>query len=140
MSKKRIFILVFLSAIILPALLYQLFSYKTSREYKDATLPFYAQDKTTGEILHFESPKKIAQNLLAGEEFFKGYIKVSALNHDTAEITMRDDITGDDSMIAIEYYVIAERTQSGWKVSQYKIHWKCRGLYWPKFWTTSGCL
>lgn len=140
MSKKHIFILAFLSVIILPVLLYQLFSYKASREYKDAILPNFAQDKQTNKILYMESPKKIAQNLLAGEEFFKGYIKVSALNHDKAEITMRNDITGDDSMIAIEYYIIADRSQSGWKISQYKAHWKCRGFIFPNLWTTSACL
>ena len=138
MTKKKLLIIVPLCVIIL---FYQFFSYKASLEYKEGSLPFYAQDKWTNKIIYADSPKKIAQSMLAGEEYFKGDLKLNYLDHDKAEITMRNYGTGDDSKAAIEYYVIAERAKTGWKITQYKLHWKCRrGLYWPKFWTTSGCL
>jgi hypothetical protein len=139
MSNKRIVIICGICFFLLPLVFYLDFSYKTSREYSNATLPNYALNKETNQIIFFESPQQIAQNLLAGEEYFKGYLKVRALTHDQAEITMGNEITGDDAMTAIEYYVIADRTDSGWKISQYKIHWKCRGIF-PNFWTTTACL
>lgn len=137
-NRKRLF--VFLIVILLLVLFYQAIFYKTSHEYKNATLPNFALNKETNKAIYAESPKQIAQKLLAGEEFFKGYIKVSALSHDKAEIIMRNDITGDDSRIAVEYYIVADRSQDGWKISQYKLHWKCRGLIFPRFWTTSTCI
>ncbi len=140
MIKKRL-VIVFLSILVLLILGYKYFSYKTSLEYINRELPFYAQDKWANKILYAESPKKIAQSMLAGEEYFKGDLKLTYLNTDKAEITMRNYGTGDDTKSAMEYYVIAEMRKSGWEITQFKVHWKCsRGLYWPKFWTTSGCL
>lgn len=134
-------IVIVIIAIFLTIGLYKFIEYQASREYKDQALPFYAQNKTTNKILYAENPKKIAQNMLASEEYFKGDITLTYLNIDTAEITMLNYGTGDDSIDAIEYYVIAERKQSGWEITQYKAHWKCsRGLYWPRFWTTNACI
>jgi len=139
LRKKRYLILIF--AIFLSIAFYKFFEYQTSRNYKDLTLPFYAQNKTTNKIHYFIYPKEIAQSMLAGEEYFKGSLNVRAIDHDRAELTLHNEITGDDTKEAIEYYVIAERKQPGWEITQFKIHWKCnRGLYWPNFWTTSGCI
>ncbi|MBI3887759.1 hypothetical protein HY310_01685, partial [Candidatus Microgenomates bacterium] len=98
---------------------------------------------TTGKLTivseGFKTPKEFAQSMLNGEEYFKGSLNLTARDHDTAEIKLSNTITGDDSMIAIEYYAIVVRTPLGWKMTEYKAHWKCRGLYWPDFWTTSTC-
>lgn len=140
MSKRRP-VLIIILAVFLSIVLYKFFEYKASKEYNDAGLPFYAQDKTTNKIIYAKTPKDIAQSMLAGEEYFKGFLNVRAIDHDTAEFNLRNEITADDTKEAIEYYVIAERKQLGWEITQFKMHWKCsRGLYWPKFWTTSGCL
>ncbi len=140
MKKKRVLLIIIL-AVFLSVSVYKFFEYKASKEYGDAGLPSYAQDRTTGEIKYAKTPKDFAQSMLAGEEYFKGFLNVRALDHDTAEFTLRNDITGDDTMGAVEYYAIAVRTPLGWKMTDYKVHWKCsRGLYWPRFWTTSGCL
>lgn len=107
-KKKKLFLSIIL-AVFLVIAIYKFFEYKASMEYGDVGLPYYAQNKTTNEILYVESPKKIAQSMLAGEEYFKGYLKLSYLDIDKAEIKMRNYGTGDDTKEAIEYYVIAER-------------------------------
>lgn len=141
MKKRRLLPLIIIAVVVLSIIFYKFSEFKASKEYKDRVLPFYAQDKWTNKIIYAESPKKIAQSMLAGEEYFKGDLKLTYLDIDKAEITMRNYGTGDDTKEAIEYYVIAERKQLGWEITQFKMHWKCsRGLYWPKFWTTSGCL
>ena len=140
MNKRRLVIIIIL-AVFLSIAFYKFFEYKASKEYKDAGLPFYAQDKWTDKIIYAESPKKIAQSMLAGEEYFKGDLKLIYLDIDKAEVKMLNYGTGDDTKEAIEYYVIAERKQPGWEITQFKTHWKCsRGLYWPRFWTTNGCI
>ena len=141
MIKKRKPLLWIICIVLVLILFFWLSSYQAASQYKDAGLPFYAQDKWTNKIIYAESPKKIAQSMLASEEYFKGDIKLSYMDTNKAEITMRNYGTGDDTMAAIEYYVIAERKQPGWEITQFKMHWKCsRGLYWPNFWTTSGCI
>jgi|WetSurMetagenome_2_1015567.scaffolds.fasta_scaffold660364_1 hypothetical protein len=138
--RKRPFLLIIL-AVFLVIALYKYFEYQASSEYIDQALPFYAQDKWNNKIIYAENPKKIAQNMLAGEEYFKGALKLIYLDIDKAEITMRNYGTGDDTKEAIEYYVIAEKKLSGWEIMQFKMHWKCsRGLYWPRFWTTGACI
>lgn len=137
LRKKRYLILIL--AIFLSIAFYKFFEYQASRNYKDRTLPFYAQDKWTNKIIYAESPKKIAQSMLAGEEYFKGDIKLTYLDIDKAEIIMRNYGTGDDSIGAIEYYVIAKRKQPGWEITQFKTHWKCSRELFNTFWTTSAC-
>lgn len=141
MKQKKRLILIIIFSVTATVVLYKYFEYQASMEYKDAGLPFYAQDKTTNKIIYAKKPKDFAQSMLAGEEYFKGFLNVRAIDHDTAELMLRNEITGDDTMAAIEYYAIVVRTPSGWKMTEFKMHWKCsRGLYWPKFWTTSGCI
>lgn len=142
MKKRRLISIIIIAvAVLLSIVLYKFLEFKASREYKDQPLPFYAQDKWTNKILYAESPKKIAASLLSSDENFSGDLKVTFPDYDKAEIKMLNYATGDDTIEAIEYYVIAERKPLGWEVTQFKMHWKCsRGYYWPRFWTTSGCL
>lgn len=141
MKKNRRLILIIAACLVIVILFYKLFEYKASKEFLEQPLPFYAQDKTTNKKLYAESPKKIALSLLGSDENFSGTLNVKFLDYDKTEITMLNYATGDDTMSAVEYYMIAERKQPGWEITQFKSHWKCsRGYYWPKFWTTSGCL
>jgi hypothetical protein len=79
--------------------------------------------------------------MLTGEEYFKGDLELKYLDINKAEIKMRNYGVGDDSIGAIEYDVITEKKQQGWMITQFKTHWKCsRGLYWPRYWTTTGCI
>jgi hypothetical protein len=138
-KRKNIKILIICAVVLI--VIYKLFEYKAMNDYIAQPLPFYAQDKWTNKILYAESPKKIAASLLGSDENFRGDLKVNFLDYDKAEITMRNYATGDDTKEAIEYYVIAERKQPGWEITQFKMHWKCsRGYYWPRFWTTKGCI
>lgn len=139
--KKKNTLLIIIFVALLVICFYKFSEYHASMEYQDQALPFYAQNKWTNKIIYAESPKKIAQNMLTAEEYFKGDLKLTYLDINKAEITMRNYGTGDDTKEAIEYYVIAEREQAGWKITQFKVHWKCsRGIYWPRFWTTGACI
>lgn len=141
MKKRRLVIPIIIVVIFLSIVIYKFFEYKASNEYKDQPLPFYAQDKWTNKILYAENPKKIAASLLSSDENFNGDLKVTFPDYDKAEIKMLNYATGDDTLAAIEYNVIAERKPLGWEIMQFKMHWKCsRGYYWPRFWTTQGCL
>src|SRR5476651_1759455 len=110
MKKKSLLIIII--AVLLLICFYKFFEYQASKEYINQALPFYAQDKWTNKIIYAESPKKIAQDMLASEEYFKGDIKLTYLDIDKAAITMRNYGTGDDTKEAIEYYVLAEREQA----------------------------
>lgn len=114
MKKRRLLPFIIIAVVFLSMVFYKFFENKASRDFKDQALPFYAQDKYTNKILYAESHKKIPQSMVAGEEYFKGDLKLTYLDIYKAEITMRNYGTGDDTKDAIEYYVIAEKKQPGW--------------------------
>ncbi len=106
-------------------------SFVGSSNYKLASLPKVAKASDT---------KSLAQQLIANDEFFSGGIemKYTTLERHTVEVKVRNDMTGDDSVIAKEYVIKAVNNGSEWKMVENKIHWKCRGDIFG-FWTTSTC-
>jgi hypothetical protein len=142
MRKRYILIIILLTIFIIPNAVYHYFSYKGSLEYvrsSDNALPFYAQDKYTNKLIYVDSPKKFAASIISGEEYFRGDLKLKYLNADKAEITMDNYSNGDDSMTAIGYKVITERTKKGWKISEFNTHWQCRGYFFTDIWTIHSC-
>ena len=135
----KVFLITVIIIVITPILLFHFYSYQASLQYKDVLPPNFTHDTTTNKTLYVDSPKKLVMSLVANEEYFKGYINLKYLNLDKVVITMRNESTGDDSITAIEYFIIAERSKPGWTIVQYKAHWKCRGLLFLNFWTTKAC-
>ena len=135
MSKKRISLLILLSVIILPILIYQIFSFQASLQYKESDPPNNTAD----------SLKSLAISLLHNEEFFAGNVNITYIdpNHNgqwnKSQITMLNTSIADDSIGATEYIAIVEKKGEVWRVTSYKSHWKCARSIFLNFWRITPC-
>ncbi len=121
---------------ILGALLFLLVVIKTflsSFQYAD-TLPRF-------QSITASSPKALLTTLIGDNEYFIGNASMKFLDLDNkkVQITIMNDQTGDDSVTAEEYVLIAEAKDQVWKITQAKIHWRCRSMMFFGGWTTKSC-
>ncbi len=135
MTKKRLLIIISLSVIILPILIYKFFSFQASLQYKEGSPP----RKTA------ESLKSLVVALLQGEEGFVGNVSVSYIDPmkngpNKAQIKIFNNAIYDDSIGPVEYIAIAENKDGIWRITNYKSHWKCKRHIIPQFWVTSACI
>lgn len=128
--------IVFFCVIILPILVYQLYSFQASLQFKE-----YPPPKNTADSL-----KSLVASLIQNEELFAGNVNVTYVDPNRnglwnkAQITLLNTAIADDSIGPIEYIAIAEKKGEVWSVVEYKRHAKCKRHIILKFWTTSPCI
>jgi hypothetical protein len=136
MLKKQQLIFLCAIIIILIFLLYQTVSLYGSVHFK-TSIPTRS---TAGSV------QAMVSSLLRNEEFFSGDISVKYIGRDSkgmqnkVQIKVLNTSTGDDSIGAVEYIVIAEKKGKNWRITDYKSHWRCARDIVFQFWTTSACI
>ncbi len=135
-SKKHQLIFLCAGIIIFLFLFYQAVSFFGSLQFKLST----PTRNTAGSV------QALVTSLLRNEEFFSGDISVRYIGRDNngiqnkVQIKVLNTSTGDDSIGAVEYIVIAEKKGKNWRITDYKSHWKCTRDIVFQFWTTSACI
>jgi hypothetical protein len=117
------------------AFIISVISYPSSLQYKELN-PLL----TTATSL-----KSLVAGLIEREEGFDGNISVNVSDPskkgiwDVAEIKVFNKAIYDDSVGPIEYIAIAKRIDDKWKITHYKVHWKCKRDLIKIFWRTTPC-
>jgi hypothetical protein len=129
---KKVLLITILCIFILPVILFKLYIYYSANTYISAKPPVVTAD----------SLKSLTTALIQSQEDFNGTISIDTQvpNHDKAEITFINNYSGDDSVGAKEYKMIAVKNGQTWTITESKTHWKCsRDLFFSSYWTTSTC-
>lgn len=111
------------------------------------SLFFYAKYTSTRYInakppsITSDNLKSLVATLIQNQEQFVGTINVRYIDsaQNSAEITLMNNYSGDDSIGATEYKMIAEKKGQFWTFTKGKTHWKCARDFFNNFWTTSSC-
>lgn len=135
MRKKRMLLIGILSVIILISSFVYVYSYQRSLKYMEYPPPKIQAD----------SIKSLVSMLIQRQEYFVGSVSVRfvdiahSADLNKAEIVLRNDSTGGDSLGTTEYKMRAEKKGQMWVITQYKSHWKCQRDLPFSFWTTNPC-
>ena len=129
---KKVLLITILCIVVLPAILLKLYAYYLANTY----IPVKPPEITANSL------KSLSTALIQSQEDFNGTISIETdmPNHDRAEITFINNYSGDDSVGAKEYIMIAVKKGQTWTITESKTHWKCsRDLFFSSYWTTSNC-